>query len=75
MSVRDKSGLEHGGIRCAECRRDVDEFTAIAEKWGYWSDGVGDLVPFCPECGKREFAPDAPASRVPQGEHRRRAAP
>ena len=30
-------------IRCAECRREVDEFTAIAEKWGYWSNGVGEL--------------------------------
>ena len=30
-------------IRCAECRRGVDEFTAIAGKWGYWSDGVGAL--------------------------------
>jgi hypothetical protein len=29
--------------------REVDEFTAIAEKWRYWSDGVGELVPFCPE--------------------------
>ena len=47
------------------------EFTAIAEKWGYWSDGAGELVPFCPERAKREFASDAPASRVPQGEHRR----
>jgi hypothetical protein len=49
-------------IRCAECDRAVDEFTAIAEKWGYWSDGVGGLVPFCPECARREFAPDARAN-------------
>ena len=46
--VRDESGFEHGDIRCAERRREVDEFTAIAEKWGYWSDGVGKLVPFWP---------------------------
>ena len=49
-------------IRCAECDRKVDEFTAIAEKWGCWRDGVGELVPFCPECARREFAPDARAS-------------
>ena len=37
--------LDQAAIRCAECDREVDEFTAIAEKWGYWSDGVGELVP------------------------------
>ena len=58
--MRDKSALEQGGIRCGQCRRDVDEFTAIAEKWGYWSDGV--LVAFCPDCSRREFSPDARAS-------------
>jgi hypothetical protein len=49
-------------IRCAEYGRKVDAFTAIAEKWGYWSDGVGELVPFCPDCARREFAPYAQAS-------------
>ena len=51
-------------VRCAECSREVDEFTAIAEKWGYWSDGDGDgeLVPFCPECARRAFGRDAPAA-------------
>ena len=49
-------------ISCAECGREVDEFTAIAEKWRFWSDGVGGLLPFCPECARREFATDAAAS-------------
>jgi hypothetical protein len=49
-------------IGCVECGREVDEFTAIGEKWGYWSDGAGELVPFCPASAKREFSPDAPAS-------------
>jgi hypothetical protein len=53
---------DESAIRCAECSREVDEFTAIAEKWGYWSDGVGELVPFCPECARRAFAADARAS-------------
>jgi hypothetical protein len=48
-------------IRCTECRREVDELTAIAEHWGYWSDGCGELLPFCPDCANREFADDAPA--------------
>lgn len=51
-----------GDIRC---EREVDEFTAIFEKWGYWSDGVGELIAFCPECARREFAPEARASEQP----------
>jgi hypothetical protein len=35
-------------IRCAECRREVDEFTAMAEGWRYYSDGCGDLLPVLP---------------------------
>ncbi len=46
---------------CSECHREVDEFTAISERWGYWSDGCGELLLFCPDCARREFAPDAPA--------------
>ena len=53
---------QRGLVRCSECRRQVDERTAISEWWGYWSDGAGELVPFCPTCARREFAPDAPAS-------------
>lgn len=49
-------------VRCSECKREVDEFTAISERLGYWSDGCGDLLVFCPECARREFADDAPAS-------------
>ena len=45
-----------------ECGREVDEFTAIAEKWGYRSDGTGELLPFCLECARREFAPLSRAS-------------
>jgi hypothetical protein len=62
-----------GDIRCAECGREVDEFTAIAEKWGYWSDGIGELVPFCPECATREFAPRRShnGERLPSGTRQR----
>ena len=35
------------------------EFSAIAEQWDHCSDGC-ELVAFCPECAKREFAADAP---------------
>ena len=30
--------------------------------WRFYSDGVGELVPFCSLCVHREFRPDAPAS-------------
>jgi hypothetical protein len=55
--------------RYAECDREVDEFTAIAEKWGYWSDGIGDLPPLCPECARREFAPNAPSRAGSDGRY------
>ena len=42
-------------ITCAECGREVDEQTAETEGWGYWSDGVGKLHPFCPACARSEF--------------------
>ena len=42
-------------VRCAECGRKVDEPTAEREGWGYWSDGLGELQPYCPECAEREF--------------------
>jgi hypothetical protein len=45
-----------------ECEREVDEFTAIFEKWGFWSDGCGELLPARRECSRREFAPEARAS-------------
>lgn len=52
------------GMRCAECGRDVDEFTVIRERWGFWSDRCGELTPFCPQCATREFSPEAPRSPV-----------
>ena len=49
---------------CSECGRQVDEATEIAERWGYWSDGCGDLLPYCLTCAAREFGPDAPANAL-----------
>ena len=50
-------------IRCAECGREITEGEAELERWGYWSDGVGELHPFCPGCAEREFG--LPPSREP----------
>lgn len=43
-------------LRCAECARPVDEFAARLEGWRYWSDGSGELIPFCPDCSRPEIA-------------------
>ncbi len=42
--------LIEDGITAESCGRgrEVDELTAITERWGYWSDGCGELLPFCP---------------------------
>jgi hypothetical protein len=29
--------------------------STVPEKWTYWSDGLGGLHPYCPECAQREF--------------------
>jgi hypothetical protein len=42
-------------VRCRESRRTVAELVAISERWGFWSDGCGALLPFCPRCAEREF--------------------
>ena len=55
--------LGDDAIRCTECAREVDEFTAIAERRGFWSDGCGEPLPFCPECAsaslRRRVVPGA----------------
>jgi hypothetical protein len=63
--------LGDGLIRCSECRREVDEFVAIKERWGYWLDGR-DLLPYCPACSEREFGGDgAGAARSSSGRKQR----
>jgi hypothetical protein len=49
-------------VTCSGCGQTIYEDEAQAARWGYWSDGVGDLYAYCIECPTREFAPDAPAS-------------
>ena len=34
-------------IRCSECQRDVEEFTAIAERW---ASGATAAASCCPDC-------------------------
>jgi hypothetical protein len=49
-------------LSCAKCCRTVDEFTAMAEKWRYWSDG-GEFLPICTDCARRELALHARTGR------------
>lgn len=49
-------------VRCAECGCTLGEDEAQAVRWGWWSNGVGHLYPYCEPCARREFAPDAPRS-------------
>ena len=50
--------MDDAAIRCEGCEREVDEFTAAAEKWRFLSDGR-ELLPYCPECSAREFGGEA----------------
>ena len=70
--MRQHQPIDDTAIRCTECNYEVDEFTAVAKGWRYWSDGTS-LLPYCPECAKREFAPDAPASAASPGARNRDA--
>ena len=60
--MRYRRDIDELAICCTECRDEVDEFTAIAKGWRYYSDGTS-LLPHCLECARREFAADAPSRR------------
>ena len=53
-----RAGIAH----LANCKTTILEPDAEAAGWRFYSDGVGELLPFCEVCSAREFAPDAPAS-------------
>lgn len=42
-------------IRCANCARAPRPDDNAANDWRVESDGVGELLVFCPECWQREF--------------------
>lgn len=54
-------------VTCSQCGETIYEDEAQAARWGYWSDGVGELYPFCIECATREFAPAAVTNAGYQG--------
>ncbi len=57
---------EPESLTCASCSTTILERDAGAAGWRYWSDGVGELLPFCDVCSAREFAADAPTSTMPE---------
>jgi hypothetical protein len=44
-----------GDLACAESGREPREDENAADEWRAYSDGVGELHVFCPECAEREF--------------------
>ena len=58
----DPFALEPDTVPCANCGCTLGEDEAQAFRWGWGSNGVGDLYPFCEVCARRESAPDAPRS-------------
>jgi hypothetical protein len=49
-------------LTCSNCGRRIPEAEAKEAGSRYWSDGIGELVPFCGPCSNREFSAEAPAS-------------
>jgi hypothetical protein len=43
-----------GDLACAESGREPREDENAADEWRAYSDGVGELPVFCPECAERE---------------------
>jgi hypothetical protein len=54
-AARD-GGLSEAVVVCCEnCGQQADERFTVVEHWSWWSDGLGELLPFCPECAEHEF--------------------
>jgi len=45
--VESRPSDDSGLIVCTECGRAVNEADAEREGWRYFSDGLGELLPFC----------------------------
>jgi hypothetical protein len=51
----DQRLLGIASVPCAECGEAIGEDEAQAQRWGYWSEGRGEVYPFCPRCAGRRF--------------------
>jgi hypothetical protein len=52
----DSFALEPETVECAACGCLLDEDEAQAVRWGWWSNGIGELYPYCEPCARRESA-------------------
>jgi hypothetical protein len=56
QSGADRASAQADADHCVECDVPISG-------WGCWySDGLGELVPYCPSCAQREFGTDADGS-------------
>ncbi len=52
------SGMaEPESLICANCATTLLERDAEAAGWRFYSDGIGELLPFCPDCLQSRRAP------------------
>jgi hypothetical protein len=51
----DPPVLEIATVTCTECGATIGEDQAQAQRWGFWSDGLSELYPFCAECAAGKF--------------------
>jgi hypothetical protein len=52
LPATERHSADESLIRCSECDRDVDRFTAIAERRGFWSDAAASFCPSAPTRGR-----------------------
>jgi hypothetical protein len=71
--MSERRPLEENGtgtVVCANCQRGLRPDEWVDDEWRAYADASGEPHLYCPECIRREFAPDSPASgRVPLVEH------
>lgn len=55
-------------LRCEECDREPRADETADDEWRCYSDDLGELLVFCPECAEREFGHSRPGSRQPSAQ-------
>ncbi len=54
-SIISRVAASDRALVCAECGRESTALENTEDSWRAYSDGVGELIVFCPECAEREF--------------------
>jgi hypothetical protein len=61
LPIEHRSFRDHAAeevMRCSECHRRPRPDENPADEWRAYSDGVGELHTFCPECAERALSLD-----------------